>query len=214
MDGLGTPPGGGGSPWMGSCRVARRRGSAQRPERGANLLREQLRLLPRREVAALRRSVVVDEVRIRLLVPAAGGLVELLREDAHAGGNGGAAGRPLPGAGGVLGAAGMVGRRRHARHHRHPRRGWRLPGPERAAAGGDGRAGHRRRPRRRLWPRRTTQRSRFRPSGLARARWWRTRPRSNSRREAVRTPASSTASWRHSAWARAPDSCESTPGAP
>src|SRR3954470_4512241 len=56
---------------------------AQRPEGGAKLFGEQLRLLPGREVAAAIEPVVVDEVvRIGALGPAARSLVELVGEDA------------------------------------------------------------------------------------------------------------------------------------
>src|ERR1044072_5315486 len=56
---------------------------AQGPEACAHLVGEQLRLFPGREVAAPVDPVVVDEVvGIGPLGPAAGRLVELLREDA------------------------------------------------------------------------------------------------------------------------------------
>jgi hypothetical protein len=58
---------------------------AQRPERGAHLLREQLQLFPRGEVTAAVEPVVVDEVvRVGALCPAARGLVELVWEHADA----------------------------------------------------------------------------------------------------------------------------------
>src|SRR5215207_3968427 len=57
--------------------------SAQGPEGGAELLGEELRLLPGREVVALVDLVEVDEVGIGLLGPGPRGLVELVGEDAH-----------------------------------------------------------------------------------------------------------------------------------
>src|SRR5262245_16578590 len=56
---------------------------AKRPETHAKFLREELRLLEGREVAALGELVVVDEVGVRLLRPAARRRIELVREDAH-----------------------------------------------------------------------------------------------------------------------------------
>src|SRR5215217_3221127 len=56
---------------------------AKRPERGANLRREQLRLLPRREVAALVDLDEVDEVGVGLLDPAPRRLILLAGKDAH-----------------------------------------------------------------------------------------------------------------------------------
>src|SRR5215204_2399904 len=63
---------------------------AKRPERGPHLGREELRLLPGREVVALVDLVEVDEVGIGLLGPTARRLIELTREDAHGGRNRGA----------------------------------------------------------------------------------------------------------------------------
>src|SRR3954469_10360230 len=59
--------------------------STQRTEGGSHLLREDLGLLPRGEVTALVDSVVVEEVRIRLLRPALRSGIELVREDGHSG---------------------------------------------------------------------------------------------------------------------------------
>src|SRR5215203_5159874 len=57
--------------------------SSHRAERCPELLREQLGLLPGGEVAAFLHLVEVDEVRIRLLGPAAWRLILLARKDAH-----------------------------------------------------------------------------------------------------------------------------------
>src|SRR5258708_3335270 len=62
--------------------------SPQRLERRAEVPHEELRLLPLREVAALVVPVVEDELGIGLLRPALRGLIELLREGAHARRNG------------------------------------------------------------------------------------------------------------------------------
>src|SRR3984893_6451641 len=62
--------------------------SAQRLERRAKLRREDLRLLPGREVAALVDLVVIDELGIRPLRPAPRGLIELVRKGAHRGRDG------------------------------------------------------------------------------------------------------------------------------
>ena len=56
--------------------------STQRPERRPHLLGEHLRLFPGREVAALRQPVVVDQLGIGALRPAARSGVDLVREDA------------------------------------------------------------------------------------------------------------------------------------
>src|ERR1700754_3440488 len=61
---------------------------AKRPERGAELLGEDLRLLPGREVAAFVDLVVVDEIRIGPLGPAPRRLVQLARKDGHRGRDG------------------------------------------------------------------------------------------------------------------------------
>src|SRR6516225_848021 len=58
--------------------------SAQRPERCSDVLREQLRLLPGREVPAPIVLVVVDEVGVGLLGPAPRGPVDLVGEGARA----------------------------------------------------------------------------------------------------------------------------------
>src|SRR5215218_6260343 len=55
----------------------------KRPEGGAQLLGEKLRLLPGGEVAALVDLVVVDEVGIRLLCPTARRLILLAWKNAH-----------------------------------------------------------------------------------------------------------------------------------
>src|SRR5689334_20450087 len=55
----------------------------QRAERGAELFGEELGLLPCREVPTPINRVVVDEVRVCPLRPAARSLVELLRKDRH-----------------------------------------------------------------------------------------------------------------------------------
>src|SRR5690349_1520022 len=70
---------------MAARRPARRRRgrAAERPERRAQLGHEERRLLPRREVAALRERVVVNELRIRALRPAARRRVDLVGEGAH-----------------------------------------------------------------------------------------------------------------------------------
>src|SRR5690242_4681659 len=57
--------------------------SAERPERRPHLGREEVRLLPSREVVSPVDFVEVDEVRVRLLRPAPGRLVQLPREDAY-----------------------------------------------------------------------------------------------------------------------------------
>src|SRR5215213_6475012 len=56
---------------------------AKQPECGSDLLGEQLRLLPRREVTALVDLVEVDQVGVGLLGPAPRGLVLLAGKDAH-----------------------------------------------------------------------------------------------------------------------------------
>src|SRR5215208_897500 len=61
--------------------TARAGRSTQRPEGVAQLLREDLRLLPGGEVPALLDPVVVNELRIRLLRPALRSRIELVRED-------------------------------------------------------------------------------------------------------------------------------------
>src|SRR5215212_2036907 len=61
---------------------------AKRREAVANLFREQLRLFPGREVAALVELVVVDEVGICLLGPTPRHLIEIVRKDAHGYGHG------------------------------------------------------------------------------------------------------------------------------
>src|SRR5918994_477084 len=66
--------------------------STQRPERGADLLTEELRLLPGGEVAALVDLVVIDEVGICLLCPTPRRLILLARKDAHSHRNGDALG--------------------------------------------------------------------------------------------------------------------------
>src|SRR5690349_20114273 len=52
--------------------------TTQRLEAGAHFLREELRLLPGSEVAALGKLAVVDEVRIGLLRPTPRRLIELV----------------------------------------------------------------------------------------------------------------------------------------
>src|SRR5262245_14378540 len=61
---------------------SRKSGLPERPEARAHLLDQELRLLPRGEVPALRQLVEVDQVRIRLLRPAPRRLVELVGEHA------------------------------------------------------------------------------------------------------------------------------------
>ena len=56
---------------------------AQRPERGAELAGEQLRLLPRREVAPFVDLVVIEELGIGPLGPAPRSLILLAGEDGH-----------------------------------------------------------------------------------------------------------------------------------
>src|SRR3954469_24010718 len=58
--------------------------STERAERCADLLGEELRLLPRREVAALVYLVEVGEVGVRLLDPAARGREDLVGERGEA----------------------------------------------------------------------------------------------------------------------------------
>src|SRR5215218_6077439 len=65
---------------------------AKRPECGSDFFREQLRLLPRGEVAALVDLVEVDQVGVGLLCPAARGLILLAGKDAHGYRNGDALG--------------------------------------------------------------------------------------------------------------------------
>src|SRR4051794_13997799 len=60
---------------------------AQRSEGSLDLLGEDLRLFPRREVPALFELVVVDEFGIRLLRPALRSLIKLVRESADRNGN-------------------------------------------------------------------------------------------------------------------------------
>src|ERR1700693_5900315 len=52
-------------------------------EAGANLFGKELRLLPRREVAAFVELVVVDEFGIGPLRPASRGRIDFVREGAH-----------------------------------------------------------------------------------------------------------------------------------
>src|SRR6476660_5564578 len=59
--------------------------STQRLEGGADLRGEELRLLPRGEVPALGRLVVVDEVVVRVLHPVSRSLEELVREHRETG---------------------------------------------------------------------------------------------------------------------------------
>src|SRR5215203_710011 len=56
---------------------------AQRPERRADLVREELRLLPCREVPALLDFVEINEVGVGLFSPAARRLILLPGKDAH-----------------------------------------------------------------------------------------------------------------------------------
>src|SRR5215213_9618094 len=56
---------------------------AQRPEARANLVCEEVRLFPRREVPAPGDLVVVDEVRVGPLRPTPRGLILLAGKDAH-----------------------------------------------------------------------------------------------------------------------------------
>src|SRR5258706_3787183 len=65
---------------------------AQRAERCAELGGEELRLFPRRKVPALGDRVVIYEVGICALGPAARGLILLARKDAHGHRNGDALG--------------------------------------------------------------------------------------------------------------------------
>src|SRR5215472_16277682 len=57
--------------------------STQWPERGPHLRREEVRLLPSREVVALVDLVEVDEVGISALGPGRRRLIKLSRKDAH-----------------------------------------------------------------------------------------------------------------------------------
>src|SRR5437660_4425911 len=57
--------------------------SAKRSERCAQLVHEELGLLPSREMAALVEPVVVNELRISPLCPAPRGGIDLVREGAH-----------------------------------------------------------------------------------------------------------------------------------
>src|SRR5687767_6727853 len=66
--------------------------STQGPEGGAYLAREEVRLLPGREVVALVDFVEVDEVGVGLLGPTPRRLIELARKDAHGGRDGDALG--------------------------------------------------------------------------------------------------------------------------
>src|ERR1051325_2072322 len=67
----------------GSCVSPFLRYAAQGPERRPELGREELRLLPRREVPAFVDLVVVDELGIRLLGPAPRRLILLAWKDRH-----------------------------------------------------------------------------------------------------------------------------------
>src|ERR1700730_5676552 len=58
---------------------------AKRAEPRTNLFREELRLLPGREVPASVNLVVVDQVGVRAVYPAPRSLVQLLREHGHSG---------------------------------------------------------------------------------------------------------------------------------
>src|SRR3954462_6154313 len=60
----------------------------QRSESGSQLLTEDLRLFPRREVPALRQLVVMDELGIGPLRPTPRSLVDLLRKDTYGSRNG------------------------------------------------------------------------------------------------------------------------------
>src|SRR5215203_193548 len=73
----------------GSRRLRRR---TKRPERGTELGGENQRLLPCREMAALVRLVVIDQLRIRPLGPASRSLILLAGKDAHGHRNGDALG--------------------------------------------------------------------------------------------------------------------------
>src|SRR5829696_289064 len=89
----GTPFGGGGAlPFGALLTSARDLHPPHRLERRAELGREELRLFPRREVAALFDLVVVDEFRVCPLRPAPRGLVLLAGEHGHRNGNGDALG--------------------------------------------------------------------------------------------------------------------------
>src|ERR671918_1650778 len=61
---------------------------AQRAQARADLVAEELRLLPGRKVPALVELVVVDEIGIGLLRPTPRHLIELVRKDAHGYGDG------------------------------------------------------------------------------------------------------------------------------
>src|SRR5215203_3026752 len=63
-------------------------GSTQGPEGGSDLFGEELRLFPRREVAALVHAVVIDELGISALRPAPRSFILLAREDGDGHGNG------------------------------------------------------------------------------------------------------------------------------
>src|SRR4029453_16891235 len=63
--------------------LARLCGSAQRFERGSEFLGENRRLLPRREVTALFRLVVVNEIGVGSLGPTPRRLILLAWKDAH-----------------------------------------------------------------------------------------------------------------------------------
>src|SRR5688572_20724057 len=58
-------------------------GLAQRSEARSNFFREELRLFPRRKVAALGNLVVVNEFRIGPFCPTARNGIDLVRKDAH-----------------------------------------------------------------------------------------------------------------------------------
>src|SRR5438477_9430282 len=58
-------------------------GLAKRPERRADLLSEQLRLFPRREVAASVEPVVMNQFGICSLCPTPWGCIDLIWKDAH-----------------------------------------------------------------------------------------------------------------------------------
>src|SRR4029077_15744300 len=70
---------------VGECsrRLLRHETLPQRFERRAEIRHENLRLLPRGEVAALVRLFVIEQFRIRLLGPAPRRLIELVGKGTH-----------------------------------------------------------------------------------------------------------------------------------
>src|SRR5688500_10491728 len=83
LDNRGSPPRGQGSGTQMPCAAAQTFRLPKRPKSVADLLREDLRLLPGREVPAFREPVVVNQLGIGFFGPTPRHLIELVRKDAH-----------------------------------------------------------------------------------------------------------------------------------